>query len=78
MNPQTAWTVDFTVTIDRAGHLVVEQIAADGTTVRAIDFGINPDIAPVILTWLEFDGAARGEMAPAINAYLAAEFAKRS
>lgn len=74
--PTYAWTVHFTITLDRAGHMVVEQLDERGATIRAIDFGTTGDPIPLLLTWLESEH--RDELAPAIDAYLAAEFAKRS
>jgi hypothetical protein len=72
--PTYAWTVDFTITIDRAGHLVVEQLDDQGATIRAIDFGVNGGPTPVILTWLELDKAARDDLSPAINSHLTTIF----
>lgn len=68
------WTVDFTIRIDRAGHLVVEQIDDQGVTIRTIDFGVNGGPTPVILTWLELDTAAAQDLSPAINSHLMAIF----
>lgn len=74
--PTHAWTTRFTVTLDRAGHVVVEQIDERGATIRAIDFGAWGGPAQLLLTWLEAE--RRDELAPAIDAYLSAEFAKRA
>lgn len=71
----TVWTANFTVSVDRADHLVIEQITETGTPVRTIDYGITGGPA-VVLAWLDLDDAVRGDMAPAIDAYLTAEFSR--
>lgn len=72
--PQYAWIANFTITIDRAGHLVIERIDEKGRPIQTIDFGFDGAPVPLILTWLESEH--RDELAPAIDAYLLAEFAK--
>lgn len=72
---QIAFTHQFTITIDRADHLVIEQVDTETRQIlQVIDFGHNGSPVPVILTWLESEH--RDELAPAIDAYLTAEFAK--
>ena len=72
--PQTAWTVNHTIVIDRAGHLVIEKIDEKGRPVKAVDLGINHESTPMILTWLEMEH--RDELAPAIDAWAAMVIAK--
>lgn len=74
--PTYAWTVEFTVTLDRAGHLTAERIDSKGLPIGAIDFGQTSPICSVLLTWLESEH--RNELAPAIDALLREEFAKHN
>ena len=72
------YLVNFTVRIDRALHTEISQYA-DGVNVRNIDFGINGDVPNLVHAWAELEGTdAFHAMAPAVEAYLAAEFAKRA
>lgn len=73
--PTYAWTPEFTITQDRAGHLTAERIDAKGMPLGAIDFGQTHPVCSVLLTWLEME--VREELAPAIDALLREEFAKR-
>lgn len=74
--PIYAYTVNFTIVLDRAGHLVVEQMdETTRATIRGIDFGHSSEVTALLLTWLESEH--RDEMGAAIDAYLTAEFAKR-
>lgn len=72
--PTYAWTPEFTITLDRAGHLTAERINAQGLPLKAIDFGQTSPICSVLLAWLEME--VREELAPAIEAMLREEFAK--
>ena len=72
--PTYAWTVEFTITQDRAGHLTAERIDSKGLPIGAIDFGQTSPVCSVLLTWLESEH--RDELAPAIEALLREEFAK--
>lgn len=70
---------DFIVTIDRAGHLVVDQLDENGDLVRTIDFGAaGCDVTGLVNSWFQLYDVDRDALAPAVNAYLLAEFAKQA
>jgi hypothetical protein len=74
----TTTTADFIVTRDRAEHIVVEKVDDNGNVVQGYDFGITGEVVLTVDSWLDMDDAtARGILAPAMNAYLLAEIAKR-
>jgi hypothetical protein len=73
--PTYTYLADFVVVLDRADHLVIEQLDDRKVSVKGIDFGIGPKANTVVGAWLELDTAARDELAPAINAYLHKLFA---
>lgn len=68
---------DFIVNIDRAGHLVIDQVSAVGTVIKSIDFGTGRRANIVVGAWLDLDDVSRDLLDPAINAYLLAYFATR-
>lgn len=77
MASQIAYLVNFTVRIDRASHVEISQFA-EGVNVANVDFGIFGDVPNLIHSWMELEGTdAFHAMAPAVEAYLVAEFAKR-
>jgi hypothetical protein len=70
---------DFIVTVDMAMHTVVDHTDEIGNVIRTIDFGVSGEVPDAVNHWLfEQDRVIRGIWAPAMNAYLAAEFAKRA
>jgi hypothetical protein len=73
----TATLPDFTVTMDRASHIVAEHMEGE-KIVRTIDFGIFSDEADALRTWLEMEPPFQSALIPAMNAYLLAEFAARA
>lgn len=72
--PTYAYTPEFTIILDRAGHLVAEKLNPEGQIIAAYDFGHTNPVVPVLLSWLEMD--RREELAPAIDALLREQFAK--
>lgn len=69
---------DFIVTVDRALHTVVDRVDGSGNVVRTIDFGLFGAVAEAVNVWLDLESTdTRDAMAPAMNAYLLAEFAPR-
>jgi hypothetical protein len=72
------YLTDFVIVLDRADHLVAEQLDDQKRSVHAIDFGIGPNANVVVGAWLALGPAARDALAPAINAYLHQLFGERN
>lgn len=69
---------DFIVTIDMAMHTVVDRTNEVGNVIRTIDFGATGEVADVVNSWMfEQNSLDRKVWAPALNAYLLEQFAKR-